>query len=111
MPADDNMAEKALRMAEQAIARVDTHEKICAQRYDGIMSVILDVKKMASRHEVAAWSVVIALLAWLAVQVYGNLKPPAPTTYQPIYLSPQQWPAGAPQPGQPPTAPQPSTGR
>lgn len=55
------------------------HERRCDDRQAALGREIRDMKGVMSGFTKAAWTVVAALLAWLALQVYGNLaQRPAP---------------------------------
>lgn len=53
-----------------AYAKIDAHEDICAVRYKAIEDGLSDVKSEVKRHGAAAWVIAVALLGWLALQVW-----------------------------------------
>lgn len=61
-----------------AYAEIANHEKLCAERYQGIRDDINEIKSSQKDMSKAAWGVAIALLAWGASQVYSDLKSHAP---------------------------------
>lgn len=66
-----------------AYQKIESHEDLCAVRYAAIESKLGDLQGSAQRHERAAWGIVLALLAWMGVQLYNDhMKPSAPV--QPV---------------------------
>jgi hypothetical protein len=64
-----------------AYAKIEGHEELCAERYRAIGVELRDIKatQTENRNDLkgmqrAAWALVLALAAWLATQVYGDLK-------------------------------------
>lgn len=55
----------ALARAEEAHAKIVSHEEICAIRYDGINKTLGELRFVV-------WSVLFGLLAWMAVQLWNG---------------------------------------
>lgn len=55
-----------------AYQKIEAHEDLCAIRYAAINDTLGELKASAKQHERAAWGVVLALLAWMAVQLYTD---------------------------------------
>lgn len=75
------MAERLARVEEW----IEGHEQRCEDRMASIGLQIVDVKTGQSKTNdslgalnKAAWGVVIALVTWMAVQIYDGLKPHSP---------------------------------
>lgn len=60
-----------------AYEKIEAHEDKCAVRYEAINETLKDLKGSAKQHERAAWGIVLALLAWMAVQLYTLQTRPA----------------------------------
>ncbi len=58
---------------------IDGHEDLCAERYKNIheaIGALKDGQRSATR---AVWGAALALLAWLALQVWEGRNPPVQT--------------------------------
>lgn len=55
-----------------AFQKIEAHEDLCAERYKAINDTLKDLKGSAKQHERAAWGIVLALVAWLGVQLYND---------------------------------------
>lgn len=65
--------------AAEAKAELKAHEDLCAERYDRINETLGDLKAGQKQHGRAAWGIVLALLSWMALQVWnGQVAHPAP---------------------------------
>lgn len=69
-----------------AYAKVEAHEDQCALRYTAINDTLKELKGSAKSHERAAWGIVLALLAWMAVQLY-TVQTKAPGPAQTVVMS------------------------
>lgn len=70
--------------------RIDSHEKICAERYRRIDEKLDALTKGQEGLAKGAWGLLIAICAWLALQVYDGLKdhdPPHPFQAQAAEVS------------------------
>jgi hypothetical protein len=75
----------ALAVAENAHAKIDTHEEICAIRYEALNSSIDELKGAMTNQGRVAWGIMIAICAWMAVQLWDGRnsephRPPAPVS-------------------------------
>lgn len=68
----------AMARADSAHQKIDDHEKLCAERYGNINSNLDALKDGQKNHSRAAWGVVLALVAWMAAQLWEgrNAEPP-----------------------------------
>lgn len=69
------MAERLARAEEW----IDGHERRCEERQVAMGREIRDLKDSTQGLTKGAWGVVLALLAWMAVQLYSDLKHPPQT--------------------------------
>ena len=53
-----------------AYAKIEAHEDLCAERYNRIGHALDKLEKGQESHSKAAWGIVLALLAWMAVQLW-----------------------------------------
>lgn len=53
-----------------AYAKIEAHEDICAVRYDGINASIKELKGLVHWILASVAGVALALIAWMAVQMY-----------------------------------------
>lgn len=63
-----------------AYARIDGHEELCAERYDRIHDTLSDLKESQKElrkgqegHQRAAWGIVMALIAWMGIQLWDGI--------------------------------------
>lgn len=64
--------------AESAHQKIDGHEDLCAERYKNINDSLADLKAAIKGHQKIAWGIVIALLGWMAAQLWsGQVVHPA----------------------------------
>lgn len=56
-----------------AYAKIEAHEDLCAERYANIHSTLADLKAGQGNHSKAAWGIVLALLGWMAVQLWQGV--------------------------------------
>jgi hypothetical protein len=70
--AERKTASDAFAKAEDALQRIDSHEAICAERYKNINDTLGEVKGAVKEHQRAAWGVVIALIAWMALELWNK---------------------------------------
>lgn len=83
-----------------AFAKIEGHEQLCAERYANIHSALGDIKGEQRMVRNAAFGLVVAMIGWMAVQLYDSMKPrPAPATASVIVSQPAQ------------TAPEPAASR
>lgn len=79
-------------------ARLDGHEAGCNDRQNGLLTAISDIKKELGSMKSAAWCIIVALVAWMAVQLYtlepGRTQPPAAVA-APIAAAPAATPPAA----------------
>lgn len=55
----------ALARAEAAYAKIDSHEEVCAIRYEGINKTLAELR-------LVVWSVLFGLIGWMAVQLWNG---------------------------------------
>ncbi|PAL23552.1 hypothetical protein [Sphingopyxis sp. GW247-27LB] len=67
----DQFARDAARKAQSDI---ESHEEICAERYKNINTNISDLKTEIRRGGSIALTIIIALLAWFAVNYISEFK-------------------------------------
>lgn len=65
---------EARRRADKAQGDIESHEEICAERYQNINSSISDLKSDIRRGGSFAGAIIISLLAWFAVSYIGEFK-------------------------------------
>lgn len=65
---------EARRRADKAQSDIESHEEICAERYQNINSSIGDLKSDIRRGGTLAAGMIISLLAWFAVSYMGEFK-------------------------------------
>jgi hypothetical protein len=70
----------ALSRADSAHQKIEDHERLCAERYSAINASLGDLKDGQKNHGRAAWGVVLALVAWMAAQLWEgrNAEPARP---------------------------------
>lgn len=61
-----------------AYAKIEAHEDLCAERYSRINTTLGELKDGQKAHSKAAWGIVLALLGWMAVQLWNGQQPAAP---------------------------------
>ena len=68
-----------------AYAKIEAHEDLCAERYQAINGTLMDLKSTSKDQARVQWGVLLALLGFLALQVWNNsqaridrLEHPAP---------------------------------
>lgn len=67
-----------------AYQKIEGHEALCAERYLRINSALDKLEGSARQHERAAWGIVLALVAWMAVQLWNDhAHPIQPTAASP----------------------------
>ena len=66
------------KTAAGAYAKIQAHEDLCAERYHNIHTTLGDIKGEQKTIRNAAWALLMAMIGWLAVQVYDSVKPKAP---------------------------------
>lgn len=67
-----------------AYAKIEAHEDQCAIRYDGIKDTLTEVKTDIRLMMKGLAAVLIAVLGWLAIQVYNGVKSPAQAHVLPV---------------------------
>lgn len=55
-----------------AYAKIESHEELCAERYAGIHSSLSDLKGVAKAQANVQWGVLLALLGFMAIQVWNG---------------------------------------
>lgn len=60
----------AYEKAGDALQKIDSHEQVCAERYQNINDSLGDVKAAVKSHQKIAWGIVISLLAWMGIQMW-----------------------------------------
>lgn len=63
-----------------AYQKIEAHEDLCAERYQNINNTLGELKAGQQDHRRAAWGIVLALLGWMAVQLWNGHAPAAHTT-------------------------------
>lgn len=61
-----------------AYQKIEAHEELCAERYANIHTTLSDIKGEQKTIRNAAWALLMAMIGWLAVQVYDSVKPKTP---------------------------------
>lgn len=61
-----------------AYQKIEAHEDLCAERYKSINTTLEDLKEGQRNHAKAAWGIVLALLAWMGVQLWSGVPHTAP---------------------------------
>ena len=56
-----------------AYAKIEAHEDLCSERYRAINETLGDLKAGQQNHSKAAWGLVLALLGWMAVQLWNGV--------------------------------------
>lgn len=78
------MTRPTLVSLQREVDRVDAdqsaHERVCAERYTRIDEALGDMKSRNTRIETAVWGIVIAVLGYLAVQVWEGRNLQVPQT-------------------------------
>jgi len=79
-----------------AYQKIEAHEELCAERYANIHAKLDEVKGDQKAARNAMFGLAMAIVGWLVVQIYTDLKAPraAPTAVVAVN------PAPAPQPSQ-----------
>lgn len=65
-----------------AYAKIEAHEDLCAERYRRIDGTLSRLEDGQANHSKAAWGIVVALVAWMGMQLYNEhaKATPAPVT-------------------------------
>lgn len=75
----EQVAYDALNLAKQNERDIDRHEKICAERYEGINETMREIKSLIKSAIGWGVSILLALLGFLLIQQFNDLKnQPAP---------------------------------
>jgi hypothetical protein len=69
-----------------AYQKIESHEDLCAERYANINTTLGELKEGQRSHAKAAWGVVLALVAWMAVQLWNGQGRPQ-TSAQTVVMS------------------------
>jgi hypothetical protein len=68
----------ALARADEAHLKLDGHERLCAERYKNLDEKMDAVTGAIKSHQKIAWGIVVALVGWMAVQLWnGQVTHPA----------------------------------
>jgi hypothetical protein len=54
-----------------AFAKIESHEELCAERYRAINDTLGELKTGVRGHGRAAWGIALALVAWMAAQLWS----------------------------------------
>jgi hypothetical protein len=54
-----------------AYAKIEAHEDLCAERYGNIHTTLSELKEGQKGHGRAAWGIALALVAWMAAQLWS----------------------------------------
>jgi hypothetical protein len=57
--------------AAGAYAKIEAHEDLCAERYGNIHTTLSELKEGQKGHGRAAWGIALALVAWMAAQLWS----------------------------------------
>jgi hypothetical protein len=60
------------RTVAGAFAKIEAHEDLCAERYGNIHATLEDLKSAGKDQRKVQWGVLIALLGFMAMQVFNN---------------------------------------
>jgi len=89
-----------------AYAKIEGHEELCAERYRAIGVELRDIKAAQTENrndlkgmQKAAWGLVMALVAWLALQVFDELKAKSAPSAQAVVAVTPAAPQAAPSAG------------
>lgn len=64
-------AADAMAVAHDAKASLESHEAVCAERYARIFETLADLKTLAKWAAGGVFGLLVALLGWMAVQMYS----------------------------------------
>lgn len=56
-----------------AYQKIEGHEELCAERYKNINDTLGELKDGQKSHGRAAWGIALALVAWMAAQLWGGI--------------------------------------
>lgn len=82
-----------------AYDKIEAHEDLCAERYTNIHAAIADLKADSKAGRNALYGMGAALLGWLLMQVYSDLKDaqhPSPAPAAVVAVNPPAAPPAAP---------------
>jgi hypothetical protein len=71
-----------------AYAKITAHEDICAERYGNIHSTLSDLKDGQKSHGRAAWGIALALVAWMAAQLWSANQQRVERLERPVAAAP-----------------------
>lgn len=57
----------------------NAHEEVCAERYRRIDGTLDNLTRRHGRMEAAAWGILLAIVGWMAVQLWDGRNAQAPT--------------------------------
>lgn len=57
-----------------AYEKIESHEEICAVRYEAIGKTLQEVKDGLKGHNRAAWAIAMSILGFLAVQAWNGAQ-------------------------------------
>lgn len=55
-----------------AYAKIEAHEELCAERYENIHAALGDLKTDGKEQRKVQWGVLVALLGFMALQLWNN---------------------------------------
>lgn len=84
----EEIAYDALNLAKQNERDILQHEKICAERYLGINNSVAELKSLIKTGMGWGFSILMAMLGFLLVQQFNDLKTAAPQPPQAISQNP-----------------------
>lgn len=61
-----------VKSVDGAYVRIEGHEELCAERYSNIRSELTELKTSSKNQQRIQWSVLIALLGFMALQLWNN---------------------------------------
>ena len=72
--------------AESALAKIEAHEDVCAERYKAIAEGMGDLKTAVKSHQKIAWGIMVALVGWMAVQLWTGQQERIANLERPISI-------------------------
>ncbi len=78
------MTDTSRQTVAGAFAKIEAHEEQCAIRYDGIKDTLCELKADIRLMLKGIAAVLVAVLGWLAIQVYNGAKSPAVAQVLPV---------------------------
>jgi hypothetical protein len=71
-----------------AYQKIESHEEICAVRYQALENALGDLKTSIKGYNRAAWVIAVALLGWLGSQVWSQNQARVDRLERPVAAAP-----------------------